>query len=140
MPEFGNLQIINDAKFRRDCQCTYSILTLNSHVSLYCTLQLRADIAEIKILADQAKREKIKDILAIELRRCETNLEGLLKKEDAAQKDPSTALAPTLETPVIRTYDVTVKNYCEYYVYPWKFQIIPKVCSFFQLGINLKNL
>jgi len=73
---------------------------------------LRADIAELKGLVEQAKRERVKSALSIELRRLETKLADLLeseKKSNAELASSATPLKTTAQTS--RAYDVFLKNY-----------------------------
>jgi len=73
---------------------------------------LRADIAELKVLVEQAKRERVKSALSIELRRLETKLADLLeseKKSDAELASSATPLKTTAQAS--RAYDVFLKNY-----------------------------
>ena len=81
---------------------------------LYFDFQLRADIAELKGLVEQARRERVKSALSIELRRLETKLADLLeseKKSDAELASSATPLKTTAQTS--RAYDVFLKNYCK---------------------------
>jgi len=74
---------------------------------------LRADIAELKQLLDQATREKVKSVLSIELRRFETRLADFLEKEkEGSERSQQNSTAPASVTNgTSRAYDVNVKNY-----------------------------
>lgn len=63
----------------------------------------------MKTLLDSAKRDRIKDILSIELRRLETKLADLIEKEKKVEH--SAPVAPSTEANTPRTYDVAIKNY-----------------------------
>ena len=84
------------------------------YMVLYFDFQLRADIAELKGLVEQAKRERVKSALSIELRRLETKLADLLeseKKSNAELASSATPLKTAAQTS--RAYDVFLKNYCK---------------------------
>ena len=79
---------------------------------------MRADIAELKQLLDQATREKVKSVLSIELRRFETRLADFLEKEkEGSQRSQQNSTAPASVTNgTSRAYDVNVKNYCKTFI------------------------
>lgn len=63
----------------------------------------------MKTLLDAAKRDRIKAVLSIELRRLETKLADLVEKEK--KDEPSATPAPAVDANAQRTYDVNIKNY-----------------------------
>ena len=66
--------------------------------------KLQEVISELKSLACQAKTDRVKDLLAAELKRCENSLKDLLDKKEKAA--PATSAASKA-----RAYDFVIKNY-----------------------------
>lgn len=79
---------------------------------IFC-IQLRADVDELKKLTDLATRQSIKDVLAIETRRLETEISLQLK--DNMFNLEAKASAPAAAG--VRCYDVKLTNYGTSFVY-----------------------
>lgn len=94
---------------------TYHLHPLMVFLFFLFFFQLKADIAELRKFHEQASRQKVKDILFIDIRKLETELTRLHEAEESAKKDnanessanqptkPATAAAPVY-TEEIRTY------------------------------------
>lgn len=72
---------------------------------------MKADIAELELLASQATRQRVKDILSVEARRLITEVIKLEEAQRVAEAASSTQQVQT--APSNRHYQVKLNNYGE---------------------------
>lgn len=99
-------------------------------------LQLKKDISELETLLKQADRQRVKDILSIELRRLVSEHVKLVE----SLKIENTVV---ISTPIIQTnkrYQVKLNNYGNFIAITRNDLIITLYSIIFQLGINLQTM
>lgn len=82
---------------------------------LITCFQLCLDIDELKAIISQATRQRVKDLLSLDIRKLETEqikLQEQIQKEVAKSKPTSSASSPVV-TGAGRCYDVKIMNYGE---------------------------
>ncbi|KAK9875127.1 hypothetical protein WA026_005920 [Henosepilachna vigintioctopunctata] len=75
--------------------------------------ELKQDVAELETLLQQAKRQRVKDVLSIEVRKLASELiklEDILRNETTV-KTPLTSLQPS----AVKRYQVKLNNYGKFY-------------------------
>ena len=74
---------------------------------------MRLDIEELKAIINQATRQRVKDLLSLDLRKLETEqirLQEQIQKEAESSKASSSASSSIVSSSV-RCYDVKIMNY-----------------------------
>lgn len=106
-----NMQMLSD----RSVSCTYNLFVITFFNVILISLQLRLDVAELNQLLSTAERQKVKDILSVEIRKLETEITNL---KDLSDKESVTETSVTsVPSSKPKCYEVKLNNYGKDMVY-----------------------
>lgn len=97
------------------CPVCITCLSLLSCKVILISLQLRLDVAELNQLLSTAERQKVKDILSVEIRKLETEITNLKELSDKDSVNKTFVTSVSSSKP--KCYEAKLNNYGKDTVY-----------------------